>query len=81
MNNTLGEKCNNLEEENNILLSKIDAIDTIKKRFSNDNEKLSDEYSVILDKLERYTKNNNFYKAMFIIYTIFLIVLLLSNLM
>ena len=81
MNNTLGEKCNSLEKKNNTLLLDIKAIDTIKKQFANDNEKLSEEYSVILAKLERYTKNNNFYKVFFVIYTIILIVLLLSNLM
>lgn len=80
-NKTLNEKCNSLEKKNNTLLLDIKAVNTVKKQFINDNEKLSEEYSVMLDKLERCTKNNNFYKVFFVIYTIILIVLLFCNLM
>ena len=81
MNKTLNEKCNSLDGEKTTLLSKINAIDNIRKQLIDDKEKLSKDYRIILDKLENCIKNNNFYKFMFVVYTIILIVLLLCNLM
>ena len=81
MNKTLNEKCNSLDNEKTNLFHKINAIDNIKKQLIDDKEKLSKDYRIILDKLENYNKNNNFYKFMFAVYTIILIVLLLCNLM
>ena len=81
MNKTLNEKCNSLDNEKTNLFHKINAIDNIKKQLIDDKEKLSKDYRIILDKLENCNKNNNFYKFMFAVYTIILIVLLLCNLM
>lgn len=62
------------------LLNEKNAIDNIRKRLIDDKEKLSKDYRIILDKLDNCNKNNNYYKFMFVVYTIIFIVSLLCNL-